>query len=876
MRPKKGTHLFTLKERILLHLMEHHAVREYDIPHALTQDGIAEAQGIRRGNTSRYLQEMREAGMIDALRARPRGRKMRTKYYVLTEKGRGKVRALLERANEARIRLIYPHEELEVVLRDVQKLIPGEPSLSELDHAISYGRLDVPEFMERRLVANRAGYRCSPEMPKAEMFYGREEELEQLGRWGRSRDSAVLMITGVAGIGKTTLLAKASEEWLGVSHVFWHRVREYDTTWSIVHNLGAFLSGIGKSSVQGVLSGHEVDIGALSYALSKDVKEKRLICVFDDLHSASEEVLRTIRLLADSALHSKGLKLAVASRGYIKLTDRRAAISGAFLELRLKGLAPAAAMYLLPSSVMPYTEEAGMLIKATGGHPFLLKHMVPGLSEDVELSRYVREEVIAGLSEDEMNVLRYLSLLRRPIYKASLVHDLGLDPGAIETLEERGLLSSADAGGCEIHDLLKESVGKRIDRRTKQTIHNAIGEMYASNPTGLWGTEALYHYVEASAYMKGVEILLASGREIIAMGLAPSVSAQVRVLWQKHEPPKEAAAIFYTLVGEIFEQAGDWDAAAQAYERAESAGDGDSSLVKALVRLGEMQLLRGALEASERLLKDADRLGGKIKDIEGRGDAKYALGNFYLFQGKIDDALAMFEEGRTFAKKAESKRLEGKCLYGIGRVEHTKGDVKQAIQTKIKAAEILEVVGEKVELSKVLTSIGGSYFEVKDLKSALKYHEQALKMTEEMGNPRLIGYALSNAAGVLLELSNYEKAGQYLERALEIFESLGEKGMVASVCNNISNLLRQTKRLDEALKYASRSIEEAVNSGVKHQIARAEGELGVVLMALGQFSDAEKHLSNARRIAIEIHDNRLKNDMERDLQTLARSQRGVK
>lgn len=868
MRPKKNTYVFSVAERVLICLKEHHSGKVFDIPFELTQKGIGSLLRIKVGNIPRYLKRLNKKGYVQILKGRPEGGRRISQFYLVTEKGYRLATSLQERAANAKIILAFPSQDVVTNLYDAISLMPGKPSMTEIITAARNNRIDVTNFVAERARNRGSLYKASPEMPIVESFYGRGNELKKISDWYSSKTEKILAVIGVAGIGKTTLLARAAQEWIRDHYVFWYKLQEYDTPWSIAHAISVFLSSMENRPVSSAISEREMDIGLLSYLLSEEIKGMDIIFVFDDLHKAREEVISTIRAITNIVLRNRRMKIATASRKYVKLVDRRIHMSGAQADLKLNGLEPSAAAHLLPRGLSSENGIAKELIKKTGGHPLLIMNALIGIAGDHGLSKYIEEEVIAGISDTEKEVLMALALLRTPV-KGTELCNLGLNIEDIESLDSRNLICRDDAGCYEMHDMIKEFIINRMNAKARRSLNTKIAEMYSSLPGELSSVEAIYHYAEAGDYMAGALLLVGFGEPIITYGMAPRIAAQAERIAENFNPERPLAGKYYRILGDVFDQSGDWDAAINAYTRASETGDGAQAAL-ALTKLAGIQSRRGALDAADTAAKRAIEIAKESDSPDALCVAQYTSGNLSLEKNQLSTAIEAFKAAEKLARKLGNPKMLALAAYGSGRVEHAQGHLSQAIKSKAKAAALFEQINDKVELCRVLTSIGKSYFAAYDSKKAIEYFENAANLSEKIGNPRLLANALANTGSVLIELPNYEKAEEYLSRGLKIFDGLGEKKMIASFCQNLSLLYRLKGNPEKALPFAERGREIAVERGVQADIARAEAFLEKALIDLKRYSEAKKYIRSVLSYAEKAGNVELKKEMEKDLKALGK------
>ena len=230
-----------VKDRILLHLLEHHEHADrFVVPHAVTRDGIAEACALHPPNVSRAMRTLsRDARVSEHLRSVD-GEERRRKTWQLTDTG---ARAAEERADALRTTKVLLRGEdgqlLEVPAHEARERLDADIGLLRiLMHAqhegvLTYGDIRfglirrtggaageaLPPGRLTMMAGAHATYHTSP--PTTRKVRGRETERSELNEWFAERRPAML-VHGIAGIGKSTLVAnwletvQANDEHLSV------------------------------------------------------------------------------------------------------------------------------------------------------------------------------------------------------------------------------------------------------------------------------------------------------------------------------------------------------------------------------------------------------------------------------------------------------------------------------------------------------------------------------------------------------------------------------------------------------------------------------------------------------------------------------------
>ncbi|MGC9060836.1 MAG: hypothetical protein ACP5JR_06375, partial [Thermoplasmata archaeon] len=153
------------KERILVHLHEYQRFEnDFEVPYALSQEGIAEAVVAPRAHVSAVLKQMQNEGIVKAKLVHVSRGFRRKNAYFLTDTGKGVAKNLIES-----------------IKRD-------DPLLLEMPEKLFGKEKEVKE--ERKSV----------------QIYGREKEISIMCQFLGNHDTNILVIYGMPGIGKTHLL----------------------------------------------------------------------------------------------------------------------------------------------------------------------------------------------------------------------------------------------------------------------------------------------------------------------------------------------------------------------------------------------------------------------------------------------------------------------------------------------------------------------------------------------------------------------------------------------------------------------------------------------------------------------------------------------
>jgi DNA-binding MarR family transcriptional regulator len=287
------------RERIILHLSRFRGnVDNFNAPYFITQDGIAEAIGVGRNNVSRELNKLIEDGLVVMKKARVPNSRNRKNVYILTSSGIMKAKEIRENIRDLYIHLInFSGESESITVKEAQRMY----NLDLITIAINLTRdlvLDLKAMMRKD--GKKVHY--IEENFTIKSFYGRDEELKALKNWIAS-DKRIMIVNGISGIGKTTLLLKFVNEYLKDRDVFFIRIEEYKNAVDILYQFAEFFSMVGDSKLERYLMSHgrslEFEISITNALMIIKEMCSGEIIIFDNVEDANPSAKMLIQKLID-------------------------------------------------------------------------------------------------------------------------------------------------------------------------------------------------------------------------------------------------------------------------------------------------------------------------------------------------------------------------------------------------------------------------------------------------------------------------------------------------------------------------------------------------------------------------------------------------
>lgn len=470
----------TAKERILLHLFDYVKYAEaVEVPLAMTQEGIAGAAEIDVPHFTQYVRPLVREGLVRERMAHVKGIPRRRKVYDLTEAGRMQAVRLREKVRDEVVRVRDATGIREATVAQVLREASDRISLLEVvRQATEAGVVDL-----LATVAPPHGFvEMLADAPKLQRFVGRQAELEAVTKEGEG--PRVFVVRGVAGIGKSSFGAKATELLRGKRNLFWHRIRPWDTTSSILANVGDFLSALGKPGLRSVLTRRETSRAA--EVLREDLPGSKAFLVFDDAHEATEEAMAFFRALKEALERAPDARALILARQTVSFYDvRDVVMAGLVAEIDLSGLDSQDVKALASSEPdAPKLVEVG---RKLGGHPLFLELVRAQRAAPAEahrdVHRFIREEIYGKLSGDERIVMKTASLYGVPVPRDALFPTPEVSYDVLFSLSDRSLIRTVGADRFEVHDSIRDFFAALLTPSEQQKVGEfAVGQLrrYAS------------------------------------------------------------------------------------------------------------------------------------------------------------------------------------------------------------------------------------------------------------------------------------------------------------------------------------------------------------------------------------------------------------
>jgi len=873
-------------KRILLHIMEYSKYEsQFEVPFAISQEGIAQAVGIRRDNVPRAMKELKTAGLILEKVGRVEGVYRKRKVYFLTTVGAEFIQDLKTKLLSHEVLLEFKDGHIEPTkISEINMKIKFRRrlGLTEILNNLSPdGKLDVKQLtdgMEKPVVAielhgQPAGGQIDrskfieylDEAPHPRYFVGRQKELLKIRTWLDSDGQKVIVIYGIPGIGKTTLVNKIMNEFRGTRHIFWYRFHRWDTMRNTLLAFAEFLSKTHRKRLKSYMTGkHNIDLNEISQILNDELDNSHMLFVFDDFQRIKEDIAEFFSLLVEILSRIKGLHVIIVGRRILPFYDRGAVVVKKLVaELQLDGLDETSSRKLLKLKDID-DDLFGKIYLLTKGHPLFLELIssVKDITDQKDIKRYIYEEIFSGLEDREKILMNILSVFRYPITSRAVFIDDSMDYEVLDGLVERNLVQEVAYDQYDIHDLVREFFYIRLPPNIRKQYHLSAANYYIEDGSTLASIEAQYHLLKAGEYNKSVSLAIANGEEIINKGHIEEFMNILEEYTMKTTDEKYWADVML-LKAEILTITGDLNTALEYYNQALLLSNKiDVPLVKAktLRKIGHIYSARSDLKNAEINFNESLKVSNKINDNLGIADTYRGLGEIFGIQGEFEKAIEYLLKSLEFAKDADDFQVLAKTYVDLGTVYGNLGDHDKAVEYHEKCISVLEETGDMYSMAKVLNNLGVVHLDKNEPNKALKYFEDCIRISKNNGDIRQMGYGLTNASEIHIINAHFDRAKEYLDESIKIFNKVGDKFKLAGAYCNYGVIFSKQREWNKAIEYFSKGVKILEKLHYSYYLAKKYYDFGRLYELKKDKSNMNKYYSKAKvifkRLGINYKDQR--------------------
>jgi tetratricopeptide (TPR) repeat protein/transcriptional regulator with XRE-family HTH domain len=286
------------------------------------------------------------------------------------------------------------------------------------------------------------------------------------------------------------------------------------------------------------------------------------------------------------------------------------------------------------------------------------------------------------------------------------------------------------------------------------------------------------------------------------------------------------------------------DAARQSGDR---RGEG-----QALFGLGMAYSQHARMHAAITHLEQAIAAFDDAGDRSGQGRALSMLGLVVQRTGGHDRAADYLREADRMCRAAGDVYGRSSALRNLGLIEGWTGDYAEAKTHLWESWRLIQTIGDGIGEASTLNNLAMIEERHGDADVAFERLRRALEIAREMANQRCEASVLDSFGTVYAHQGEHALAIQHYDEALALFRRLDDTYGQTCALNGLGEVAQATGRPADAIRFHLAALELASRPGTRRQVARANEGLGNARASLGEATEAREHRTRAIELYAEL------------------------
>jgi tetratricopeptide (TPR) repeat protein len=248
-------------------------------------------------------------------------------------------------------------------------------------------------------------------------------------------------------------------------------------------------------------------------------------------------------------------------------------------------------------------------------------------------------------------------------------------------------------------------------------------------------------------------------------------------------------------------------------------------------------------EIGYEIVRARDRLAAGYLQTQKYQEARES----YQKIGELLLQLSDVEERQKQSALATTYHQLGIVAEQLREFEQARDYYQQALALFIEFGDRFSQAGTYHQLGRVAEKL-------REFEQARDYYQQALAITIEFGDRYSQARTYHHLGIVAEELREFEQARDYYQQALAITIEFGDRYSQARTYHHLGIVAEELREFEQARDYYQQALAIKIELGDRYSQARTYHQLGIVAEELGEFEQARDYYQQALAITIEFGD----------------------
>lgn len=514
----------------------------------------------------------------------------------------------------------------------------------------------------------------------------------------------------------------------------------------------------------------------LARMLTRMALQRPLLLVIEDVHWASASTVETLARVMSASQESQIL-WALSSRVEApqraselqRLIPDVAVTSLSLAPLRMPEVQDLAQQY-------SHVDEAwrAQCVQRAQGHPLFLTQLLLAdrQSQLPDNFQHLLQVRLDEVSPQDRHVLRLAAVIGQPFSREDIQQLMGEPSYPLDALVQHCLLRHVDGDRYDFsHALIRQGLYEALPVRQKEAMHEQVAAYFDATDKPL----SAQHWHRAR-HPGAPQALLGAARALQAVFDHEAALSLLNSYGEIDYAPRDPYA-HATALGEAHAKMGQMNQARQAYERARRCAPDDVSRLKAIVALAGVLNVLEDLAAEEGLINQAWPLAVQTAMQTGAQASLAALhylkGNLYFPRGDVAQSRMHHNHAMDLARQAGEVRLQAQALSGLGDSYYAEGLMSTAHDHFLRCLQLCDAHGLRDIEASNRFMLATTQIYLCQTASALTHAQASAELARRVGNRRAEIVSRLTASWVLLGQGQAREALLHIDQGLINSRAIG-------------------------------------------------------------------------------------------------------